>query len=191
MKKASPTKITRVRPDVIKDLNPKTPVKGGAAKLSAHRSRVECCLRSYSPIAGSASRSDFNKEPHHRTWEALAGSPGSFSGVDQCLRIWETVDPYHSRLVHVGLCGRGIARHESVATPREDAAFHRLQRDLIGQFLSIVEWLGLDKRRLQASCCGAALVTEMKRHLKVSILNLGLSYRDVLRVFQHFQRAGA
>jgi hypothetical protein len=42
--------------------------------------------------------------------------------------------------------------------PWTDETFHRLQRDLMAQFLSMLEWLGLDSRRLQATCFGGAML---------------------------------
>jgi hypothetical protein len=121
-----------------------------------HRPNVECCVRGHTPLTRRDSPTGFNQAPHYRRWLDLADSPGSFWGVDRSLRIRETVDTLHSRLFHLGFCARGVARRASAANPWTDETFHRLQRDLLAQFLSMLKWLGLDSRRLQATCFGGA-----------------------------------
>lgn len=117
-----------------------------------HRPAAARVLRKFSPIAGPQFHDAFNLAGHWTAWHALADTPSSLYGVDRCLRIHETVDPYHSRVFHMAVFGRSIARVDTAIAPWHDPRFHALQRETLDQFLSMVDAFGIDRSRLLASC---------------------------------------
>jgi hypothetical protein len=123
-----------------------------------HRPAAARVIDAFSPIAGPQFRDEFNLAGHWTAWHALGTTPSSLWGIDRCLRIRETVDHYHSRLFHMAVYARSIAPSRPAAAPWHDAQFHALQRATLDQFLALVDVLGIDRSRLQASCFGGTTV---------------------------------
>jgi hypothetical protein len=117
---------------------------------------VDQHLRAFSPIAGRQFRNDFNLAGFFPTLNGLPERPSSFWGIDRCLRIEEAVDGCRSRLFHMGVFARAIDLAGRFANPARDRRFHALQRATLAQFFALVDRLGIDRTRLQATCFGGA-----------------------------------
>ena len=130
-----------------------------ARRLTAfHRPHVDRHLQAFSPIAGRQFKDNFNLAGFFAALNALPDRPSSFWGIDRCLRMDEAVDGYRSRLFHMGVFARAIDLNGRFASPARDGRFHNLQRATLSQFFALVDRLGFDRARLQATCFGGATV---------------------------------
>ena len=123
-----------------------------------HQSRADHHIKKWSPIAGNQFPADFNISAHVRPFLALADDPLSFWGIDRCLRIWERIDSHHSHIFHLGLFAQSIDLQGKFKTPWEDSRFHDFQWQILDQFISLLEFLCIDRKRLQVSYCGGCVV---------------------------------
>jgi hypothetical protein len=121
-----------------------------------HRPHVDTHLRAFSPIAGPQFKDTFNPAGFFAALNALPDRPSSFWGVDRCLRIEEPVDGHRSRLFHMGVFARAIDLEGHFRHPARDRRFHALQRETLAQFFALIDRIGLDRTRLQATCFGGA-----------------------------------
>jgi hypothetical protein len=120
-------------------------------KLTAfHRAKADRQL-GLSPIAGPQFAKTFNLGAFSRPLFQLPDTPSSFWGVDRCLRIEEAIDPWHARIFHVTLFARSIEREGHFKTPWRDPRFHSFQTEILTQFFSLLEYLSLDPRMLEAT----------------------------------------
>lgn len=119
--------------------------------LRFHRSKAERVLAKFSPIAGPQFPRQFNVAGFYPAVLALAERPGSFWGIDRCLRIDETVDAWHSRLFHMGVFARSLDLKSSFANAAADARFHHFQREILCQFFDALDALAIPRARLEAS----------------------------------------
>jgi hypothetical protein len=123
-----------------------------------HQSRADHHVKKWSPIAGNQFPTDFNISAYFRPFLALADHPLSFWGIDRCLRMWERTDTHHSHVFHMGLFAQSVDLQGNFKTPWEDSRFHDFQRQILDQFVSLLEFLSIDRKRLQVSYCGGCVV---------------------------------
>jgi hypothetical protein len=128
-----------------------------------HRSRADRHIEKWSPIAWPRIvrrqlPGDFNVAAHIRPFVALADRPSSFWGIDRCLRIWEDIDSHHSHVFHMGLFAQSVDLQRNFKVPWEDVRFHDLQSQILNQFLSLLEFLSIDRKRLKVSYCGGCVL---------------------------------
>jgi hypothetical protein len=123
-----------------------------------HRSKADRHIKTRSPIAGNQCAGDFNVSAYVRPYLALADHPSSFWGTDRCLRIWEHTDTRRSHVFHMGVFAQSIDLQRNFKIPWEDVRFHDLQSQILNQFFSLLEFLSIDKKRLQVSYCGGCVL---------------------------------
>jgi hypothetical protein len=121
-----------------------------------HLPLVDEHRRGFSPIAGRHFKNDFNLAGFFPALNALPDRPSSLWGIDRCLRIDEAVDGHRSRLFHMGVFARAIDLEGRFRNPARDPRFHALQRGTLAQFFALIDRLGLDRTRLQATYFGGA-----------------------------------
>ncbi len=123
-----------------------------------HRPLVDCVFEEYSPIAGPQFPGQFNLAAFYPALLRLADRPSSHWGIDRCLRIAESIDPWHSRVFHMGVFARSIARDDVAKKPWKDDRFASFQRDILGQFFALLEALSIPASRLEVSYFGGAIL---------------------------------
>ena len=124
---------------------------------SFHQRRLGRGLSSVSPIV-SAKYGVFNVSSFLDKIIDLADRPSSFWGVDRCLRIEESVDPFHSRIFHLAAFVRSIESHGQTHDRWHNEQFARLREDTLKQLLSLFAWFQVDRHRLQATYFGGLKV---------------------------------
>lgn len=123
-----------------------------------HRPRAAQHIKNWSPITDNQFPGDFNVSAYRRPFLALADGPSSFWGIDRCLRVWEHVDPHRSHVFHMGLFAQSIDLQKNFKSPWEDFRFHDLQNHILNQFFSLLEFLSIDRKRIEVSYCGGCIL---------------------------------
>ena len=127
-----------------------------AARLRAkigtfHRSRVDRIINSYSPINQDLIPGEFNVSGFQRAILDLPDAPSSFWGVDRCLRIREQIDANHSLVFHMGIFACAVDLAGDFGDPWSDTRFHTLQLKVLDQFFALFGFLGIRRKRPEAS----------------------------------------
>jgi hypothetical protein len=123
-----------------------------------HRSKAAQHIKNWSPITNNQFAGDFNVSGYLRRYLALADRPSSFWGIDRCLRVWEHVDPHRSHVFHMGLFAQAIYLQNDFKNPWGDFRFHDLQNHILNHFFSLLEFLSIDRKRLEVSYCGGCVL---------------------------------
>ena len=116
-----------------------------------HRSRIERTIRSYSPLNRDLIPGEFNVSGFQRAILDLPDAPSSFWGIDRCLRIREKIDANHSLLFHMGIFACAVDLAGDFRDPWSDTRFHALQLKVLDQFFTLFGFLGIRRKRLEAS----------------------------------------
>jgi len=116
-----------------------------------HRSRVDRTIRSYSPLNRDLRAGEFNLSGFQRAILDLADAPSSFWGIDRCLRIREKIDANHSLVFHMGIFACAVDLAGDFRDPWSDTRFHALQLKVLDQFFALFGFLGIRRKRLEAS----------------------------------------
>jgi len=116
-----------------------------------HRSRVERIIKSYSPVNQDLIPGEFNVSGFQRAILDLPDAPSSFWGVDRCLRIREKIDANHSLVFHMGIFACAVDLAGDFRDPWSDTRFHTLQLKVLDQFFALFGFLGIRRKRLEAS----------------------------------------
>jgi hypothetical protein len=122
------------------------------AKLGIfHRSRVARIIKSHSPLNRDLIPGEFNVSGFQRDILDLSDTPSSFWGVDRCLRIREKIDANHSLVFHMGIFACAVDLGGDFRDPWSDTRFHALQLKVLDQFFALFGFLGIRRKRLEAS----------------------------------------
>lgn len=117
-----------------------------------HTDKAESILTDFSDIAGHQFEGEFNVSGFHEQILALPDTVGSIWGIDRCLRIQDTPDNVHSFLFHMGIFARSVDLRGDFIEPFEDQRFHSLQKEIILQFLKLVDLFSMDFCQIEITC---------------------------------------
>lgn len=116
-----------------------------------HKHKADSVLEGFSDIAGNQFPGEFNVSGYHKEILALPNQPSSIWGIDRCLRIQDMSDKIHSYVFHMGIFAKGIDLQHNFVDPFKDKRLHKLQEEIISQFLSVLEVVGVDLREVEAT----------------------------------------
>lgn len=107
-----------------------------------------------SPIAGSNFPGEFNVSGFHNEVQELANREESFWGIDKCLRLKDKASGLHSLLFEMGIFAKSINLYKDFREPFKDERFAQFQKEIIPQFMQLLEYLGIEPKNLEATYLG-------------------------------------
>jgi hypothetical protein len=116
-----------------------------------HKNNKIIQLNKYSNIAGDQFPGEFNVSGFHKQILDLVNKPRSIWGTDKCLRIQEVVGPLHSHVFHMGIFAKSIDLQDRFVDPFKDERFHKLQKEIINQFLGLLNLFHINLKEIEIS----------------------------------------
>lgn len=123
-----------------------------------HKGKVNVLLERFSDIAGDQFPGEFNVSGFHNQILELPDKPDSIWGVDRCMRIQETPDEVHSFVFHMGIYAKSLELNRDFIDPFNDSRFHRLQEEVLSQFLELLKSLNIELDEVEATYLDGATV---------------------------------
>ncbi len=116
-----------------------------------HKNKAVTAMSVFSDIAGNQFQGEFNVSGFHREILDLPRKPQTLWGIDKCLRIQETPDEKHSFIFHMGIFAKSIDLENNFVDPFQDPRFHRLQEEIISQFLKVLSLFDMDLKEIEVT----------------------------------------
>lgn len=116
-----------------------------------HQDKASQIFNRQSPMVGNQFPGEFNVSAYHQEVQHLVDKPGSFWGIDRCLRLQEEVDETHSNIFHMGVFAKGLDLKENLIDPFKDKRFDKLKKEIIINFINLITILGIQPKKLEAT----------------------------------------
>lgn len=124
-------------------------------KLKEYHIQLGVPILNYtSPISGSQFPGEFNVSGFHKEVQELSKDDKSFWGVDTCLRLKDKIGEHHSFLFEMGIFAKSIDLQKDFREPFKDDRFAGFQKEIITQFMQLMEYLGIKTKKLEATYLG-------------------------------------